>query len=118
MRRLLVVFLTLLLVGLIAVPATASTPKGLEVRFAQSGTWSCGETEVSIVAPGHRVVWVDGDQYLATHLDYNFVSEGVDESWSYDFGGPKGEPFVCNGEIDEQGGLLTIEASAVKVPRR
>lgn len=122
MRRSLSVVLALTILGLIAVPASASVPAGLEARFAQ-GSWSCpeiGAEIVTIVAPGHRVAWVgaNGDQYLATHLDYTYTVEGTEESWSYDFGnGPKGAPIICSTSFDDGDGVLTIVALAVKVPR-
>lgn len=121
MRRSLSVALALTILGLIAVPASASVPAGLEVRFAQ-GSWSCTEigNDVTIVAPGHRVAWVgaNGDQYLATHLDYTYTVNGTEESWSYHFGnGPKGAPISCSTSFDDGDGVLTIVALAVKVPR-
>jgi hypothetical protein len=122
MRRSLFVVLVIAILGLIAVPATASVPGGLVDRFSQ-GIWRCGGEEVGvlIVAPGHRVAWIgeDGDQYLATHLDYAYVDVGINESWSYDFGnGPKGDRVACSTTVEDGNGLLTIDAWAVRVPRR
>ena len=125
MRRSLFVVLILAILGLIAVPATASVPGGLADRFSQ-GIWLCDGEEVGvpvgvpIVAPGHRVAWIgeDGDQYLATHLDYRYTEGDINELWSYDFGkGPKGDRVSCHTSVVDGAGVLTIDAWAVRVPR-
>jgi hypothetical protein len=124
MRRSIFWVLALTILGLIAVPATASVPAGLEVRFLQ-GSWSCAgiglEVEdVTIVAPGHRVAWIgtNGDMYMATHLEYTYTVDGTEESWSYHYGnGPKGVAVSCSTSFEDGDGLLTISALAVKVPR-
>lgn len=121
MRRSLFVVLILAILGLMAVPATALVPGGLADRFSQ-GIWLCNGEEVGvpIVAPGHRVAWIgeDGDQYLATHLDYTYTGEVINESWSYDFGkGPKGDRVSCHTSVVDGAGVLTIDALAVEVPR-
>jgi len=117
MRRIVVVFLTLLTALAFAAPVGAAPPgQGLG-----SFPVTCGDEEVEVIASSGSSFWIGDQHYLLTSESGTFTPEGgqAEPLGTNTFGKKKGlgSEIICTASFEEPGvGVFDITITAVAVP--